>query len=76
MFKDKILENTYQTMLQNPPKREARALSDNFWAGFDGIEGVRKGVPTSMARAAWLAGKAYRGRLRHEEYVKMKKEGK
>jgi hypothetical protein len=55
----------YNHLLDNPPARQARAPNSYFWAGWDGVGGVRKGSPMTLARAAWYAGQyAYR----HEPY--------
>ncbi len=33
-------------------------IRDSFWSGYSGGTGVRRGLPGSVQRRAWLAGKA------------------
>lgn len=63
--------NLYPLYMKQPPvhvdpadnvlKRHQGSSSQNgFWAGYDGIGGVRMGMPDSVIRTAYCAGVAYR----------------
>ena len=44
-------------LIDNPPaKKTGATYITSFWAGYEGVKGVRHGKAGSLARAAWTAG--------------------
>lgn len=63
-FKARALQRVYETMLRDPPPERqdgvtlgGSTLASAFNAGRKGIQGIHRGAPGTLVRAAWVAGR-------------------